>query len=279
METSKNTGKRILDYLEEGKRFDGRKLLEFRKLDVETHISINAEGSARVKLGGLGGTEVVAGVKLDVAAPYPNELDKGTMMTTAELLPLASDRFEYGPPSIEAISVARIVDRTIRESKFIDFSKLCIKEGEKVWCVFIDIYPINDAGNLVDAACIAATAALLSAVFPKYDEKTEKVVYGEFTNKRLPLSDKVPLLLTFHKLGKNIILDPLTEEEDVSDARISLGMTKDKEMKINASQKENSTPFSEQELFDILDKAEDSFNKIFPVVEEKIKKAIKDKEK
>lgn len=279
METSKNTGKRILDYLEEGKRFDGRKLLEFRKLDVETHISINAEGSARVKLGGLGGTEVVAGVKLDVTTPYPNELDKGTMMTTAELLPLASERFEYGPPSIEAISVARIVDRTIRESKFIDFSKLCIKEGEKVWGVFIDIYPINDAGNLVDAACIAATAALLSAVFPKYDEKTEKVSYGEFTNKKLPLADKVPLLLTFHKLGKHIILDPLTEEEDVSDARISLGMTKDKEVKINASQKENSTPLSEQELFDILDKAEDSFGKIFPIVEEKIKKAIKDKEK
>ena len=271
METSKNTRKRIIDYLEEGKRFDGRKLLELRNLEIETGISINSEGSARVR---LGQTEVVAGVKLDIGAPYPNELNRGTLVVTTELLPMASERFEYGPPSIAAIEISRIVDRTVRESKFINFEKLCVKEGEKVWCIFLDIYPINDAGNLADAACIASVAALLSAVFPKYDEKIERVVYGEFTDKKLPLSGNVPLLLTFHKIGGNIVIDPITEEEDASDVKISLGMTKDKEVKINAGQKEKETAFPREEIFEIFDKAEDCFEKIHPVILEKIKKAI-----
>jgi exosome complex component RRP42 len=272
METSKNTRKRIIEYLEEEKRFDERKPFEFRDLKIETHISKNSEGSARVK---LGKTEVVVGVKMDVSVPYSNEPDKGTMVTTTELLPLSSERFDYGPPNFEAISIARIVDRTLRECDFIDFGKLCIKSGEKVWSIFIDIYPINDAGNIIDAACIAAVAALLTATFPEYDEKTEKVRFGEYTTKKLPLSELVPLLLTFHKIGKKIVVDPITEEEDVSEARISFGLTKDKEVKINACQKENETAFSTQELSDILDKSEEIFEKLHPEIMEKIKKSAK----
>ena len=128
METSNLTKKRIKDYLESGKRFDSRKPLEYRDIDIEIGISKNAEGSARVR---IGKTEVVAGVKMDVGTPYPDHEEEGTMMTTLELLPLSSDEFEYGPPSINAIEMARIIDRGIRESGAIDFKKLCIKKEEK----------------------------------------------------------------------------------------------------------------------------------------------------
>jgi len=52
-------------------------------------------------------------------------------MTNLELLPLASPMFESGPPREDAVELARVVDRGIRESESIDLSKLCITPGEK----------------------------------------------------------------------------------------------------------------------------------------------------
>ena len=47
--TSEITNERIKQYLKEGKRFDQRKPDEFREIIIETGVSKNAEGSARVK--------------------------------------------------------------------------------------------------------------------------------------------------------------------------------------------------------------------------------------
>jgi len=276
METPNLTKKRIHDYLIAGKRFDNRGLLEHRNIEIETNISKNAEGSARVR---FGKTEVVAGVKLDVGEPYPDHEEEGTMITTMELLPLSSENFEYGPPRINAIEMARIVDRGIRESGFIDFKKLCIKKGEKVWTVFIDIYSINDRGNLLDASCLAAVAALMTAKMPKYDEKLERVKYGELTTKKIPLTDAIPLTLSFHKIGENILIDPVLEEEDASEARLTLALTQNdkKEVIINAAQKGNEGTFTEGELSNIFDLAEDKYKKLEKSIMSKIEKNLKEK--
>jgi exosome complex component RRP42 len=185
---------------------------------------------------------------------------------------LASSKFEPGPPSIKAIEIARIVDRGVRESKFIEFDKLCIEKGEKVWGIFLDIFPINDDGNLLDAAGIAAVAALLSAKMPKYDEKTGKTKYGEHTGKGIPLSENVPMLMTFHKIGKSIFLDPKTEEEESSDARISFALSKSG---INACQKGERIPFEVKEMHEILDLAEKKYKIMIKKVEEAVEKASK----
>ncbi len=261
--------KRIRDYLKEGKRFDNRELLDYRDFEIETGISINAEGSARVR---LGKTEVVAGVKMDVTTPYTDHEEEGTFITTLELMPTASPRFESGPPRIEAIEMARIVDRTIRESKFVDFKKLCIEKGEKVWSIMLDIFAINDAGNLLDAAVIAALSALRDARIPEYDEETDKVKFGEWTDKKLPLKKDSPLLLTFHKIGKSIILDPVVEEGESSEARMSIGMI---DGKIAALQKGNSATFETEELANIFKIAEKKHKELVKKVDDKTEKAIK----
>jgi exosome complex component RRP42 len=259
--TSALTGERIREYLKEGKRFDGRKLDEFREISIETGVSKNAEGSAKVK---LGHTEVIVGVKMDIGTPYPDSLDKGNLMVTAELLPLSSPRFEYGPPKIDAIELGRVIDRGIRESKFIDFEKLCIKEGEKVWTVFVDIYSLNDDGNLLDAAGIGAIAALKNAVMPKYDGETEKVLYGEKTDKKLPLSKNIPLPITIHRIGNSLFVDPTREEEDISEVRITIGcfdgtissMQKGEPSSISLEEFENALEISEKVWKDIFKKIE-----------------------
>jgi len=265
MKTSKLTGERIEEYLKSGKRFDGRKSEEFRNIEIETGISKNAEGSARVK---IGKTEVLVGVKMDVSEPYPDSPDKGNLMVTAELLPLSSERFELGPPKIEAIELARVIDRAIRESKFIELEELCIKEGEKVWTVFIDIYSINADGNLLDAAGIGAIIALKNSKIPKYDKKNEKVLYGELSDKNIPLKKEVPLSITVHKIGDNLIVDPTQEEEDISETRVTVGSHNGI---ISSMQKGNSKELSEEEMYKILDLIEKIWKKLYSKIEKFLK--------
>ena len=262
-ETSEINRERIKKYLEEGKRFDGRKPDEFREIIIQQGVSKNAEGSVRVK---IGKTEVVVGVKLDVAEPYPDSPNKGNLMVTAELLPLSSPRFESGPPKFPAIELGRLVDRAIRESKFIDFEKLCIKEGEKVWSVFIDIYSINDEGNLIDAATIGAIAALKMTKMPKYDEKEGKVLYDEDTGKKIPLTKDIPICITAHKIGPTIIVDPTLEEEDVSEAKITIGATP--EGIISSMQKGSPSELSVEEVHEMLDMTEKIRKKVFSSIKE-----------
>jgi len=265
MITSDLTAERIREYLQQGKRFDGRKLTEFRDIKVETGISKNAEGSARVR---IGKTEVIAGVKMSTGAPYDDSPDAGNFMVTGELTPLSSPRFEAGPPKFPAIELSRVIDRGLRESGFLDFKKLCIKKGEKVWTVFVDIYTMNDDGNLLDTAALAAIIAMKTARFPEYDEETDKISYGKFTDKKLPLTDILPLQVTAHKIGDKIIFDPTREEEDVSETRLTIGSSRGS---ISSMQKGEKASLEIEEFNDILDSVEEVWNKVFKKVEEFVK--------
>jgi len=265
MKTPLITQDRIIQYLEEGKRFDGRKPEEFRDIVIETNVSKKAEGSARVK---IGKTEVIVGVKLGLTAPYPDSPDKGNLMTTAELLPLSSPRISLGRPGFDSIEIGRVIDRGIRESKFIQFDKLCIKEGEKVWNVFVDIYSINDDGNLLDAAGIGAVVALKEAKLPVYDEENDKVDYEAESKEKLPLSDQVTFPVTVHKIGDKFLVDPTREEEDVSETRVTIGMNKET---ISSMQKGETQVIGVEEFNEVLDLSKKSWNEVFKKIEKSIK--------
>lgn len=265
METADITGNRIRQYLEQGKRFDGRKLDEFREITIETGISKNAEGSAKVK---MGNTEVIVGVKMDVGTPYPDSPDKGNLIVSAELLPLSSSRYELGPPRIESIELARILDRVVRESKYIKMEDLCITPKEKVWNVYIDIYSLNADGNLLDAAGLGVIAALKNTKIPKYDKKEEKVIFGESSDKKIPLKNESPISITFYKVGNNLILDPTLEEEDVAETRITIGSANGA---VSSMQKGDAREIT----IDELNKALDMVTKIWKKLLEKLDKESK----
>lgn len=261
MESSNLTIETFRKMFEAEKRFDGRRLLEHRKLEVTFNISNKAEGSARVV---LGKTDVIVGVKLQVGEPYPDSPDKGNLMVSGDLLPLASPRFEMGPPNFYAIELPRLVDRSIRESGMIDMEKLVITPGEKVWTVIIDVYPINDDGNLIDAATLAAVAALKTTVFPELNEKGN-IDYEKKTNKKLPLSKETfPISVTFYKLGNALVIDPTREEAESCEVRITFGVSIwNKQMMINSCQKSGAAPFSQEEIekmMQIIPKKSDELN-------------------
>ncbi|MFH1289995.1 MAG: exosome complex protein Rrp42 [Nanoarchaeota archaeon] len=262
MEMSNLTKGTLKKMFAEGKRFDGRDLLDFRDLSIEQGVSKKAEGSVRVR---LGKTEVVVGVKLQIEEPYPDSPDKGNLMVSGDLLPLASPRYESGPPGFNAIELPRLVDRAIRGSGMIDFEKLVIKKGELVWTVIIDIYPINDDGNVIDAASIGAAIALQQTVLPEID-KDGKINYEKKTSKKLPLSKEVmPISFSFFKLGDSVVLDPTREEEEACDTRITFGISKwNGQYMTNSCQKKGDSSLTQEEvlkMMEILPKKFDEINK------------------
>jgi len=224
----------IVKLVQSGRRVDGRGLEETRKLTIEKNYIKTAEGSARVK---LGSTDVLVGVKISTGTPYPDTPNSGVLTTSVELIPMASPTFESGPPRPEAIELARVVDRGIRETKTVDMEKLVITPGEKVWVLFIDIHALDYDGNLFDAASYGTLSALSCATLPG------KMVGGG--DQPLPV-DHWPVSVTAAKIRDKIVFDPHLDEERVADARLTVAT--DENGDIRAMQKGLSGSFSYDEV-------------------------------
>ncbi len=236
------TGDYIKDLLASGTREDGRDMLDYRSITVKPSIIPNAEGSAEVT---IGHTRVLVGVKLGVGSPMPDKPNEGNLITGAELLPLASDSFETGPPSPEAIELARVIDRGIRSSGMIDTKALFIEE-DKVWDLFVDVYILNYDGNMFDAGTLAAVTALSTARMPKIEDNK---VIREGNLGRLKVSNTITSC-TFAKIADNIILDPDRNEEEFMDGRLTIA---NDENVVRAMQKGLSGSFSPKELENLMD--------------------------
>ncbi|HGJ63875.1 TPA: exosome complex protein Rrp42 [bacterium] len=235
-----DTKKHIIECLDKGVRYDGRKKDQLRDIEIKTGVIETAEGSAYVR---CGNTEVLAGVKMAVEKPFPDTPEEGILMVGAELYPLSSAKYESGPPDNKAIEVARVIDRGIRESKSIDNKRLCIAAGEKVWTINVDIAPLNDDGNLIDVGSMAAVAAILNAKFPKYEDG--KVDYKVKTDESIPF-DKIPVAITVLKLGNHYVIDPSDLEQDAADARLTVTSLEDG--KLCAMQKGGDNPLSIEDI-------------------------------
>lgn len=235
--------KQIAQLVSHGKRLDGRGLTDYRELQLETGVVGRAEGSARVR---LGKTEVLVGIKIEVGKPFADVPNKGVLTVNAELAALASPSFEPGPPNENAIELARVVDRGIRESKAIVLEELCVEPGKKVFIVFVDVYILNHDGNLIDASAMAALAALINTKMFNYEVKEGEIkVKPGYTP--LPVKN-YPIAVTFAKINDKLIVDPWLEEEQVMDARLTI--TTDKDGNICALQKGGYGYFTTQQILE-----------------------------
>ncbi len=241
----------IREMINEGERLDERDLGEFRDIEVETdYIPTTAQGSAKVT---IGDTQVIAGISVAVEEPYPDMADQGMLVTNAELAPMADREYESGPPREPGIELARVVDRGIRESEAVDLQKLCIEEGEAAYTVFVDIHILNNDGNLIDAASLAAIAALKTGYIPEYDEETEEINHEE-KRMDIPLQDEV-ITLTGHKIKDKIIWDPTSEEEEAKDARLTVSVTENGN--VVSMQKGGKEPITTEEISEIISQVEE----------------------
>jgi exosome complex component RRP42 len=116
--------------------------------------------------------------------------------------------------------------------------------------VFIDIYSINDDGNLIDAAGLATLTALNGAKFHKLD-KDDNINYKEYGDKKVEL-ELMPITCTFGKVNGKIIIDPNNDEESALDARLSIATFNGK---VYAMQKGLDRGFTLEEIEYMIDVA------------------------
>ena len=199
MHSNESLRKLILAKLKEGKRLDNRELLEYREIRITKNISENAEGSALVE---LGNTKVVSGVKVSTKEPFEDLPDEAILVVNAEYSPTSSYETIAGPPDINDILLARLVDRALRSAKAIDLKKYVIKEGEEVYSFNIDVVVLDNDGNALDAALISSLVALANT---------------KFDDRQLTL-EHYPIYVTFGKIGEYIIADPTKDEEQFLNA-------------------------------------------------------------
>ncbi len=286
----------ITKLAEQGKRIDGRGFDQYRTIEIETNVVNKAEGSARVK---IGNTQVLCGIKMDIGEPFPDTPATGVMSTAAEFVPLASPDFESGPPREDAIELARVVDRGVRESQVIQLEKLCITPGEKVWLVFIDIHILDYDGNLFDAASLAALAALLTTKVPvsrfikDLEEKdraswqqklldvytipgvdvvpfgAEEVDKNTVQDFPLPMIEP-PISCTAVKINDFVLFDPCFDEEIIADARLTVAT--DHKGDIRAMQKGLSGSFTREEIQKVIKGALDNGQEIRKILNQSIGK-------
>ncbi len=235
-----------LELINKNKRIDERGFEDFRKIEIKIGVSNKAEGSARVK---IGGSEVIVGVKTNIGTPFSDTPDEGILMVGAELSPIASPDFETGPPNEDAVELARVVDRGIRESHCIELDKLCITPKEKVWTVFVDIEIVNHQGNLLDCAALAAIAALKNTKIPKVEDDGETIIRDDY-ERDLPVVS-TPINITVGKVGDKFLVDPSLEEEDILDCKLSISVRDDD--KVCSMQKMGNGTLTVEDIGKVID--------------------------
>ena len=203
---------------------------------------------------------VIGNVYGEIVPPFPDRPTEGFLHFSVELSPMASPSFgasasagRGAASSVAAAELARLVERSVRESRALDTEALAVVAREKVWAITCHVHVVDHGGNLVDAASLAAIAALMHYRRPEVavEKGTEHnggvTVYSVDERAAVPLSlHHIPISLSFCFLqpaakmqgsnrsdddvdmdGKHIIfMDPTDREERNTDARISYTLTR-----------------------------------------------------
>lgn len=203
-------------------RVDGRRPFDYRRITIKFG---SKSGSSEVQ---LGETHVMGYVTSQLVQPYRDRANEGTLSIFTEFSPMADPSFEAGRPGENAIELGRVVDRGLRESRAVDMESLCVVAGKSVWAVRVDLHILDNGGNLIDAANIAALAALLTFQRPECtvggENGQDVIVHDPEVREPLPLIiHHLPVAVTFafFSEGNNMVIDPTHKEEAVMGGRMT----------------------------------------------------------
>ncbi|XP_046395451.1 exosome complex component RRP45 [Ischnura elegans] len=213
----------------EGRRLDGRTLLEYRKL----RIDYGGDWGCCVVC--LGDTKVLAQASCEIQQPKTTRPNEGILFINVEFSPMGAPHFEPGRPSEQAVQCNRLIEKCLKESRCVDLESLCIVSDEKVWQIRVDVSVLNDGGALVDAASIAALASLAHFRRPDVTLDGEEVIVHRDPAERdfLPLSlHHHPVCVSFGLFngGRDVVVDPAVLEERTAEAQIVVGINAYREL-------------------------------------------------
>ncbi|GAV68125.1 RNase_PH domain-containing protein/RNase_PH_C domain-containing protein [Cephalotus follicularis] len=203
-------------------RIDGRNPYEFRKLTIKFG---REDGSSEVQ---LGQTHVMGFVTAQLVQPYRDRTNEGSLSIYTEFSPMADPLFEPGRQGESAVELGRIIDRGLRDSRAVDTESLCVLAGKLVWAIRIDLHILDNGGNLVDAANIAALAALLTFRRPECslggEDGQQVIVHPPEEMEPLPLIiHHLPIAVTYAFFSNEgtLVVDPTHNEEAVMGGRMT----------------------------------------------------------
>lgn len=213
----------IRDGVAQNVRADGRRATDYRALTVECNVSPQCNGSARVR---VAHTDVMIAVKFNVVKPSPDAPQQG-MLECAVDLAVGDDRPGY------AASLSGALQRCLAGGRVLDLKKLCIAERQMVWCVHVDGLVLSDGGNVLDALCLAARAALFNARVPSVravpsesgkDGELELDVDNDVMAGDMLDLKRLPIAVTLTRIGSHYVVDATPEEESCSNGALTVAV-------------------------------------------------------
>jgi exosome complex component RRP42 len=143
----------------------GRTTLDYRRIYIETGVLDQSNGSARLR---QGQTDVLVGVKADLARPDEDRPTEGLLSFTVDCCPSASPEFDSRGVELLNIELARYMQKLFasRVRPAVDLAGLCLKPKFHCWALYVDVAVLGSDGNLFDAISIACRAALWDTRLP-----------------------------------------------------------------------------------------------------------------
>ncbi|KAK9460126.1 ribosomal protein S5 domain 2-type protein [Lipomyces oligophaga] len=173
--------------LVDGIRLDNRSLSQVREIGIK--FSTSEYGVVDVH---IGQTRVIVRISAEVTQPRPERPYDGIFLISSEISPMAVPTYDTNKKTEEELVISRIIEKSIRQSGALDLESLCIISAEKCWLVRADVNFLDHDGGLLDAACLAVSAALL------HFRRPEVSIVGTGTKREVivhPISEKVPVPL------------------------------------------------------------------------------------
>lgn len=212
-------------FLDSSIREDGRALAAFRDATLTLGSISTADGSAFVR---IGNTSCIAAIKAEVAPPQLSRSREGYLIPNVELPAVCSSKFKPGAPGEEAQVLTSRLLALLNSSNALDRQQLCIEEGKAVWCLYLDISFICFDGNAMDAAVLAAVAALSDTKLTKasYDPDTEQVRCSSSPSDRSRLLlDQIPFASSFSIFeNTHLLSDPTAFESALASSHATVAI-------------------------------------------------------
>uniref|UniRef100_A0A803PQE2 Ribosomal RNA-processing protein 42 n=1 Tax=Cannabis sativa TaxID=3483 RepID=A0A803PQE2_CANSA len=216
-------------------RSDGRKRLTYRPIYVETGVIPQANGSARVR---IGGTDVIASVKAELGRPSQLQPDKGKVAINVDCSSTAAPVFEGrgGEELSTELSFALqccLLGGKSGSGAGINPSSLIVVEGKICWDLYIDGLVVSSDGNLLDALGAAIKAALSNTGIPRVQVASSASAGDD--QPEVEISDEefmqfdtsgIPVIVTLTKVGKHYIVDATAEEESQMSSAVSISINR-----------------------------------------------------
>ncbi|KAL8293246.1 hypothetical protein RQP46_000940 [Phenoliferia psychrophenolica] len=175
----------VLKALRSGIRTDGRTAYDSRPAKLSFGDEL---GWVECR---LGETRVVVQVSAEIVKPLVDRPYEGFLVISTEISPMASSSYEAGRASDEEVVLARLLEKALRKSEAVDREALCIVAGQKVWSIRVDVHFLDDEGNMLDCASVAAITAL------RHFRRPDVTVIGEEVTVH-SMSERVPVPLAIH---------------------------------------------------------------------------------